>query len=160
MINIGLGNYSSMHPIITSQSLKTLHAPCGSINGSHSFNFPILTALYLEHPIFNDPDCEFSELFSGCPNLKDLTLHNCESGLDAISIVGKYLEKLDISVQLCPIDFKIVIEGPKLYALKYKGDAFVRILANVPSMEKVDLNCFVRHDGKWQKKGFECYSDA
>ncbi|XP_047342011.1 putative F-box/LRR-repeat protein At3g18150 [Impatiens glandulifera] len=152
LLNIGLGDYFSMHPIITSQSLKTLHAPCGSINGSHTFNFPILTTLYLEHPIFDDPDCGFSELFSGCPNLKDLTLHSCVSDLDSISIMSKQLEKLDISVQLCPIDFEIVIDGPKLYSLKYKGDAFVRILANVPSIEKVDLSCFVRHGGNWKER--------
>jgi hypothetical protein len=131
-------------PLFSSRSLKHL-----TLTGSYSYwdgitltsiwELPALTTLYLKGLRWFD---QRADLFSNCPNLKNLTLICCKStppnrlNFSVFNIFHTQLTDLTLE----SIEGKVNVEAPQLKNLIVKGICSLKFSADVAlSLEKLDL---------------------
>ncbi|KAK2982211.1 hypothetical protein RJ640_024956 [Escallonia rubra] len=115
------------------------------------FNWPVLTTLRLENVSFQTHDMlqfcvyKFKVGFSGCPNLKSLSLKHFDIGslerfhLDIPQVLDLTLDLCyDSSILACACD--VVVTAPKLVYFSFQANLPLRFFAdNLASLEKVDF---------------------
>ncbi|KAL7609853.1 hypothetical protein Lser_V15G10361 [Lactuca serriola] len=150
--------------LYTSRSLQHLDLHNFGYNGSYSatpaWDLPALATLHLYNIRVSD-NC--TDLFSKCPNLKNLNLRNCKIGetkvfkifhpqlsnltleptfwgVEVIDVIAPQLKNLTITHG----EGKHLISAPSLISLVIKGHDPLQLIATqgqgFPSLEKVDLH--------------------
>ncbi|PWA89334.1 F-box domain, Leucine-rich repeat domain, L domain-like protein [Artemisia annua] len=137
-------NSELLLPLFSSRSLKHLtltgsYSYCNGITLTSIWELPALTTLYLKGLRWFD---QRADLFSNCPNLKNLTLIGCKStppnrlNHSVFNIFHTRLTDLTLE----SIEGYVNVEAPQLKNLIVKGICSLKFSADVAlSLEKLDL---------------------
>ncbi|PWA81049.1 F-box domain, Leucine-rich repeat domain, L domain-like protein [Artemisia annua] len=131
--------------LFSSKSLKHLTLTLSkSCTLASTWNLPALTTLCLSCIKLDD------DLFSNCPNLKNLTLNRCGTKIHLseeshLNICLSKLSNLTLEHVSCNV---VNVEAPQLKNLIMRGYSSVNLSADVLSLEKVDLTISSPHNAQ------------
>jgi hypothetical protein len=122
---LGSGGYNFPNSIYSAKSLRSFELKsggaffCEPIRPLRLYN---LTSLHLECVSFAVQD-----VFSGCPNLKELSLINCKSRMDVLSVYAPKLVQLVIEITQWGFQSAVSLLTPMLTYFHFKGRWPIRL---------------------------------